>query len=77
MTQWFTHINRGVIDGNRKHGRFDPPITFRKGKRGKATYCMEVALPPDSRMVYSPHEPILPCGARLVVVSSTSPQVIS
>jgi hypothetical protein len=76
MTDYFTHVNRGVIDANRKHGRDDPPVTFRRGKRGKATYCNEVALPPGSRMIYSAHEPLLPCGARLVVVSPTAPEVI-
>jgi hypothetical protein len=74
---YYTHINRGVIDANRKHGRDDPPICFRKGKRGKATYAHEVLLPPESRVVYSPHEPILPCGARLVIVSTEAPQVFA
>lgn len=73
---WFTHINRGVIDANRKHGRKDPPVTFRRGKRGKATYAMEVALPAGSKVVYSADEPLLPCGARLVIVSPTAPEVI-
>lgn len=74
---YYTHINRGVIDSNRKHGRSDPPITFRKGRRGKATYAHEVALPAGSRVIYSAHTPLLPCGARLVIVSDTAPTAIA
>jgi len=73
---YYTHVNRGVIDSNRKHGRDDPPVTFRKGRRGKATYAHEVELPSGSRMIYSAHKPLLPCGARLVVVSDMQPRVI-
>lgn len=74
---WFTHINRGVIDANRKHGRSDPPVCFRKGKRGKAVYANEVRLPAGSTIIYSAHEPLLPCGARLVITSPTAPEVVS
>lgn len=73
---WFTHVNRGVIDRNSKRGTNEPAITFRKGRRGKATYAHEVELPAGSRMIYSPHEPILPCGARLVIASPEPPIVV-
>lgn len=73
---FYTHINRGVIDANRKHGRNDPPITIKRGKHGKATAAYEIELPTGARMIYSPHVPILPCGARLVVVSDTAPLII-
>ena len=74
---YYTHINRGVIDGNRKHGTANPAVRFQKGKYGKPTYCMEVELPAGSRMVYSPHVPILPCGARLVIVSEECPKIVA
>lgn len=73
---WYTHINRGTIDSNRKHGREDPPVKFQKGKYGKPTYAMEVELPAGSRVVYDAHGTILPCGARLVIVSDESPIVV-
>lgn len=76
MVDHYVHVDRGVIDSNRKHGRSDPPVTIRRGKRGRSQKCFEVELPAGSRMVYSPHEPILSCGARLVVVCPTEPQVI-
>lgn len=73
---WYTHINRGTIDSNRKHGRSDPPVKFQKGKYGKATYAMEVELPAGSRVVYDTSGTILPCGARLVIVSEEAPTII-
>lgn len=73
---WYTHINRNVIDGNRKHGRNDPPIKFQNGKYGEPTYCSGVALADNSRLVYSSDGTLLPCGARLVIVSEEAPTVI-
>lgn len=73
---YYTHVNRGVIDSNRKHGKNDPPVRFQKGKYGKSTYCHEVALPEGSRVVYDHEGTILPCGARLVIVSEEKPEVI-
>lgn len=72
---WYTHVNRGKIDSNRKHGNEEPVITIKKGKRGKPQYAHEVLLAPGSRMVYS-NDRILPCGARCVVISETEPEVI-
>jgi len=74
---YYTHVNRGIIDRNRKRHENAPPITIKRGKTGKATQAFEVELPAGSRMIYSPHEPILPCGARLVIVSETEPKVIA
>lgn len=76
MTDYYTHVNRGVIDSNRKHGTDKPAVSFRRGKSGRSTYAHEVELPAGSRMIYSAHEPLLPCGARLVIVSSEQPMVI-
>lgn len=73
---YYTHVNRGVIDSNRKHGTDNPAITIRRGKTGKSEYATEVLLPEGSRMIYSAHEPILACGARLVIVSETKPEII-
>lgn len=73
---WYTHINRNVIDSNRKHGRNDPPVRFQKGKYGKATYAHEVRLPAGSRVVYDHRGTILPCGARLVIVSEEEPVIV-
>jgi hypothetical protein len=73
---YYTHINRNVIDSNRKHGRNDPPVRLQKGKYGKAVYAHEVQLPAGSRVIYDHVGRILPCGARLVIVSEQEPVVI-
>lgn len=73
---YYTHINRNVIDSNRKNGTNDPPIKFQKGKYGKGTYCHEASLPPGSRIAYDNTGTILPCGARLVIVSDTAPTIL-
>ncbi len=36
----------------------------------------EVEILGPSRVVYSPHEPILPCGARLVVATESEVRVV-
>ncbi len=74
--KYYTHVNRGVIDSNRKHGKNDPPIAIKRGKTGKSEYAFRVELPPNSEMIYSPHDPILACGARLVIVSDEAPRIV-
>jgi hypothetical protein len=71
--KYYTHVNRGVIDSNRKHGTNEPAVSVRRGKTGKAWYAHEVELPAGSRMIYSAHKPLLQCGARLVIVSDSEP----
>jgi hypothetical protein len=73
---YYIHVNRGQIDSNRKRGIDLPPVRFQKGRYGKPTYAHEVAIPGPSQVIYSPHEPILPCGARLVIVSEVEPVVV-
>lgn len=72
---YYTHINRGVIDANRKHGRNDPPIKTQKGKYGKSEYGHRAKLPPNSEIIYDHEGTILPCGARLVIVSEEKPHL--
>lgn len=74
---YYTHINRNVINSNRKNGTSEAAVRFQRGKYGRPTYAFEVALPPNSRVVYRPSgEPLLPCGARLVIESDKAPEVI-
>jgi hypothetical protein len=72
---YYTHINRGVIDSNRKNGTNDPPVKFQKGKYGKPTYAHSVRIPGPSRVVYNSNGTLLPCGARLVITSEQEPEV--
>jgi len=78
---YYTHINRNIIDSNTKklkEGDNDikPPIRIQEGKYGKPEYFWEVELPEKSRLVYFPNDPVLPCGARLVVISEEKPKGI-
>lgn len=73
---YYTHVNRGVIDSNRKNGTNNPPVRYQKGKYGKPTYAHEIEFPSGGRVVYSPDGTILPCGARLVILSKEEPKVI-
>lgn len=72
---YYTHINRGVIDGNRKNGTRLHPIRVQKGKYGKSEYGSSVSFNGPSRIVYSAEGKILPCGARLVIISEEKPVI--
>ena len=65
----YVHVNRNTIASNAKHGTNKPAVRFQRGKYGKATYCHEVEILGPSRVIYSPLEPLLPCGARLVIAT--------
>lgn len=74
---YYTHINRNTINSNRANQTEMPAVRFQRGKYGAPTYAFEVEFPEASRVVYKPSgEPILPCGARLVIVSETKPRII-
>ncbi len=72
---YYTHINRGIIDANRKHGTRLHPIRVQKGKYGKSEYGSSVFFAGPSRIVYNSEGKILPCGARLVIVSEEKPVI--
>lgn len=72
----YVHINRNTIAANAKHGRNDPPVRMQRGKYGKSTYAHEVEITGPSRVIYSPHKPLLPCGARLVIATESDVRVI-
>lgn len=63
----YVSVNAQVIRGNAIHGTKKPPIRVTTGKNGAPRYGHEVHLTQPCRLVYSPHEPILRCGARLVL----------
>ena len=68
------HVNQHVIRRNLKvkEGPYEPPLTVKQGK--KNTYCHEVRIDGESRVVYSPDKP-LSCGAR-VWIETESPVAI-
>ena len=74
--KWYTHINRNIIDSNRKHGKNDAPIRYQKGKYGEPTYAHRVRLPAGATIIYD-GSALLPCGARLIIESEEEPEVVS
>lgn len=72
---YYVHVNRNVINSNTKNGTDHPAVRYQKGKYGKAVYAKRVRFT-EGEMIYSPHEPLLPCGARMVIQTPNKPEVI-
>lgn len=72
----YIHVNRNTIASNAKHGTDKPAVRFQKGRYGKPSYAHEVQINGPSRVIYSPHEPLLPCGARLVIATEAEVEII-
>jgi len=72
----YIHVNRNTISSNAKHGTDKPAVRFQRGKYGKATYAHEVEIDGPSRVIYSPKEHLLPCGARLVIATESNVLVV-
>ena len=71
----YIHVNQHVIRANKKTGADDPVITVKQGR--KNTYCNRVKINGPSEVVYSGNgEPILSCGARVVVVTESPVEII-
>lgn len=73
---WYVNVNKHTIADNARNNNNNPPVRVSKGKSGKGVYCNECELPAGSRIIYSAMEPILKCGARLVIECPTEPKVI-
>lgn len=73
---YYVNVNRQTIFKNAKHGTNEPPISIQKGKSGKRTYHHRVKIA-DGELIYSPHDPILKCGARLVIATETKPEPVA
>ncbi len=75
------HINRNIIDSNRKHGTNKPPVAVRihtnertKTPR-KIEYGHEIDIYGFSSVIYRPEEP-LSCGAKLWIETNEPVRVI-
>lgn len=56
------HVNRNILNANRKHNKKDPPVTVKTTKDNY--YGMEVSINGPSNLIYNNDNP-LSCGARL------------
>ena len=68
MAKKFIHVNQHRIRSNLKHGTNEPVITVKEGR--KNTYGHSVKINGPSEVMYGGNDkPILPCGARVVIVT--------
>jgi hypothetical protein len=71
----YIHVNQHVIRSNKKNERNDPVITVKQGS--KNTYCHEVAINGPSKVVYGGNDkPLLSCGARVVIETESTVDII-
>jgi hypothetical protein len=74
---WFIHVNKNTIASNRKKGTEEPAIRFQNGKYGKPIYANRVRFK-EGEFIYAPHgDPLLPCGARMVLATEFEPEVVA
>jgi hypothetical protein len=66
----YVSINGHVIRRNAVLGKSDPPIRIAKSQSDThPEYASEITISGPSQLLYSPDEPIMKCGARLVLVA--------
>lgn len=77
----YVHVNRNIINSNTKHGTTHPAVRIQTGRYGDPTLCSEAVIygqdgKEAARLIYSPHKPLLPCGARLVIKTENKVEAI-
>ncbi len=71
----YIHVNQHIIRSNKKNGTSDSVITVKRGH--KNTYCKGVKILGPSEVVYSGNDkPLLPCGARVAIVTESEVEII-
>ena len=73
------HVNQHHIRSNKQKGTDLPVITIKEGKTN--TYCNEVEILGPSKVIYGGSgceaKPILSCGARAVIETTSEIKIIS
>ena len=71
----YIHVNQHIIRSNKKNNANDPVITIKQGI--KNTYCHEVLINGPSKVIYGGNEkPLLNCGARVVIETEASIDIL-
>ena len=71
----YIHVNQHKIRANKVNGTNDPVITIKQGR--KNTYCHKVRILGPSEVVYSGNdETLLPCGARVAIVTDSEIEIL-
>jgi hypothetical protein len=75
----YIHINQHNIRSNKTKGTDLPVITVKRGKTN--TYCNEIDILGPSKIIYSgagcDSDPILRCGARVVLETESDVKIIN
>jgi hypothetical protein len=73
------HVNQHHIRSNKTKGTDLPVITIKEGKTN--TYCNEVEILGPSKIIYGgagcDEKPLLSCGARVVIETTSEINIIS
>jgi hypothetical protein len=77
IMKWYVHVNQHIIRKNINAETKEPPVTIRRGRSGTSVRCFSADLGAGSRVIYSPDNPILSCGARLVIECPEEPIIVS
>jgi len=73
---YYIHVNKNTILKNKKRGETTPAVRYQKGKYGESIYCNRLKFV-EGEIIYKPTgEPLLPCGARLVIQTEIEPIVL-
>ena len=71
----YIHVNQHVIRSNKKNNKNEPVITVKQGSSN--TYCHEVQINGPRKVVYGGNEkPLLSCGARVVIETEASIDIL-
>ena len=71
----YIHINQHKIRENKRDGTNHPVITVKRGKTN--TYAHHVKILGESEVIYSGNDKtLLPCGARVAVVTEAAVEVL-
>ena len=71
----YIHVNQHVIRANKANNANDPVLTIKQGR--KNTYCHRVKILGESEVIYSGNDrTLLPCGARVAVVTEANVEII-
>jgi hypothetical protein len=71
----YIHVNQHVIRSNKKNNENNPVLSIKKGR--KNTYCHRVKIHGPSEVVYSGNDHLLlPCGARVAIVTESEVEII-
>ena len=76
----YIHVNQGNIKGNLKTLRtgrdqeLKPVITIKEGRSNE--YCNAVAILGPSKVIYGHENPLLSCGARVVIETDADVEIL-